>query len=114
MLVGLLDVSAKYPEQIYAWEVMNEPLWLCLAAFRPLSPSWWFDPVPEVTFEQMSDFLEEGFARINNYKVPRRFGPVSHRLAATIPLLRQACAGERDIFRVIQNGPSSDTWTASI
>src|SRR5206468_2474602 len=33
MLVDLLDISAKYREQIYAWEVMNEPVWLCLAAF---------------------------------------------------------------------------------
>jgi hypothetical protein len=37
MLVGLLEVSAKYREQIYAWEVMNEPVWLCLE-LSPLSP----------------------------------------------------------------------------
>ena len=60
MLEGLLDVSAKYREQIYSWEVMNEPVWLCLAAFSPLSPSWRFDRVAKVSFAQMSDFLEEG------------------------------------------------------
>src|SRR4029077_9925844 len=74
MLVGLLDVSAKYRDQIYAWEVMNEPVWLCLAAFSPLSPSWWFDRVPEVSFAQMSDFLQEGIARINNYKFASTVG----------------------------------------
>jgi len=81
MLVGLLDVSAKYREQIYAWEVMNEPVWLCLAAFSPLSPSWWFDRVPEVSFAQMSDFLQEGIARINSYQFASTVG---HRFRADL------------------------------
>jgi len=78
MLVGLLEVSAKYREQIYAWEVMNEPVWLCLE-FSPLSP--WYGRKPEVTFDQMSAFLEEAFARINSFKFESTVG---HRFRADL------------------------------
>jgi hypothetical protein len=80
MLSGLLDVSKKYSEQIYAWELINEPLWLCLA-FGPLSRTWYSERVPEVTFEQMSDFLKQGIAQINDYKFPSTVG---HRFRADL------------------------------
>jgi len=78
MLVGLLEVSAKYREQIYAWEVMNEPVWLCLG-FSPLSP--WHGRKPEVTFDQMRAFLEEAIARIKSFKLESTVG---HRFRADL------------------------------
>ena len=78
MLVGLLKVSAKYREQIYAWEVMNEPVWLCLG-FSPLSP--WHGRKPEVTFDQMSAFLKGAIARIDSSKFESTVG---HRFRADL------------------------------
>jgi hypothetical protein len=83
MLVSLLGVSKKYREQIYAWELINEPVWLCLK-FGPLSAGWWSERVPEATFAQMSDFLEEGTARINDYKFASTVG---HRFRADLDRL---------------------------
>jgi hypothetical protein len=63
MLGGLLAVSAKYKDQIYAWEVINEPYWLCFA-YGPLSSTVWSKREAEVTDQQMADFLTDALQRI--------------------------------------------------
>jgi hypothetical protein len=64
MLAELLTASAPFKEQIYAWEVINEPVWLCIE-FGPLSrPKWWVPRTPEVSFSEMSDFLKDAITRI--------------------------------------------------
>jgi hypothetical protein len=65
VLGSLLAVSAGYRDQVYAWEVINEPIWLC-RGFGPNSVSEWGPRQPELTDQQMSDFLSDAINRINN------------------------------------------------
>jgi hypothetical protein len=65
VLGGLLAVSARYRDQVYAWEVINEPVWLC-RGFGPNSVPEWSSRQPELTDQQMSDFLSDAVGRIND------------------------------------------------
>lgn len=65
MLAELLAASAAYRDQIYAWEVVNEPVWLCLD-IGALSVPEWSPRQPEVTWSQMTDFLNDATGRINS------------------------------------------------
>ncbi len=65
VLEPLLDISEKYQDTIYAWELINEPEW-CTNP-RNLAPS----PIPaddkqQVPQEIMRDFIAEGVRRINS------------------------------------------------
>lgn len=67
VLARLLAASQDFTEQIYAWEVINEPFWLChnfgeLAGNPPLSHN------PEVTVSQMKSFLTDALQRIEAAK----------------------------------------------
>jgi hypothetical protein len=73
VLGGLLTVSAKYRDQIYAWEVINEPIWLC-RGFGPLSVPIWAAREPELTDGQMSDFLKDATGRIDAAHFPSTVG----------------------------------------
>jgi hypothetical protein len=65
VLEPLLDISVKYRETIYAWELINEPEW-CTNPHH-LAPS----QIPpgekqSVPLEIMRDFIAEGVRRINS------------------------------------------------
>jgi hypothetical protein len=63
VLGNLLAVSSQHREQIFAWEVINEPFWLC-RGYGALTSSGWLARRPEVTDEQMHDFLDDATKRI--------------------------------------------------
>lgn len=73
MLAELLAASAPFKSQIYAWEVINEPCWLC-SQYGPLSIQPWISRPPEVTDGQMSAFLEDAVGRINKAGFPSTVG----------------------------------------
>jgi len=66
-LEPLLEVSLRYPQAIYAWELMNEPEWV--TATKPLAK---YRPEENKTVRQgaMFDFLNEGIGRINGKHLP--------------------------------------------
>jgi hypothetical protein len=67
VLDPLLDVSMRYPETIYAWELINEPEWVTeprsLLKIRS-------DSNKTVTQDQMLAFIAEGIGRINARSLP--------------------------------------------
>jgi hypothetical protein len=68
MLAELLSASAAFKQQtgsapILAWEVINEPVWLCVG-FGPLSNPKWLPRQAELTDSQMTDFLSDAIKRI--------------------------------------------------
>jgi hypothetical protein len=67
VLDPLLEISKRHREQIYAWEVINEPIWLCIS-FGVLSRPNWISRVPEVTERQMNDFIDDATRRIDAAK----------------------------------------------
>jgi hypothetical protein len=66
VLEPLLDISSRYHEAIYAWELINEPEWVTqtrsLFNFRS-------DENRTVTLEQMREFIAAGIGRINDRKL---------------------------------------------
>lgn len=67
MFEPLLEISKKYKEQIYAWEVMNEPSWLNSDYFPRAGLLKYVSVTPKVTFEQVDGFLKEAIARIHKH-----------------------------------------------
>nr|MDQ3009961.1 hypothetical protein [Acidobacteriota bacterium] len=67
VLEPLLEVSLRYSQTIYAWELMNEPEWVTAA--KPLTK---YRPEENKTVRQgaMLDFLHEGVRRINGKRLP--------------------------------------------
>jgi hypothetical protein len=63
MLGELLAASVPFKDQICAWEVINEPVWVYQGA-GPLSRPEWAPRIPEVKREVMNAFLEDALARI--------------------------------------------------
>jgi hypothetical protein len=63
VLAELLAASKPFAAQIYAWEVINEPFWLC-NSFGALALNPPFSHKPEVTASQMKSFLAEANSRI--------------------------------------------------
>lgn len=64
VLEPLLDISVKYRDIIYAWELINEPEWC--TNLRPLAPAQMPpDEKQAVPLEIMRDFIVEGVRRIN-------------------------------------------------
>ncbi|MBK8920258.1 MAG: hypothetical protein IPM81_01930 [Saprospirales bacterium] len=86
-LKKLLDISRKYRNVIYAWEVINEPYWNC-SGFGPLSEAKPdlknFPGVeesfvgiarnPEVEVFKMNEFLTEAINLINSYSFKSTVG----------------------------------------
>jgi hypothetical protein len=67
VLEPLLEVSLRYPDAIYAWELINEPEWVTetrsLMKMRT-------DGNKTVTQDQMLAFIAEGIGRINAKRLP--------------------------------------------
>ncbi|WP_103653284.1 hypothetical protein [Bacillus thuringiensis] len=63
MLAELLEASKPFKEQIFAWEVINEPIWLC-TPFGPLSKPEWNPRRTEVSSDEMTEFLNDAIQRI--------------------------------------------------
>jgi hypothetical protein len=65
VLDPFLAVGKRYAEQIYAWEVINEPYWNCHFISPPLYRSWSSLPrIPLVKSLEMRAFLEGALRRI--------------------------------------------------
>lgn len=67
VLDPLLEVSLRYPETIYAWELINEPEWV--TADEPLT-NHRADENKTVSKKRMLDFIREGIGRINSKRLP--------------------------------------------
>jgi hypothetical protein len=65
MLAELLAASTSHKDQIYAWEVINEPIWLC-RPYGALALNPPFQHTPEVTDDQMTEFLNDAIKRIED------------------------------------------------
>lgn len=63
----MLEVSLRYPETIYAWELINEPEWVTteqpLEQHRP-------EENKTIPLDKMLSFLRRGIGRINHKKTP--------------------------------------------
>jgi hypothetical protein len=67
VLEPLLDDSAAFASTIFAWEVMNEPVWLTRSFwpnFKFTSPTTWRPIIAPVTDAQLTTFLNDGVTRI--------------------------------------------------
>lgn len=67
VLEPLLDISLRYPQTIYAWELINEPEWV--AETRSLFKLR-ADANETVTQDAMLKFLAAGVGRINQRRLP--------------------------------------------
>jgi hypothetical protein len=76
LLADLLTASVQFKDVIYAWEVINEPIW-CISPFGPLSGVGAPPPTPgqelsglarfpEVSDVEMNTFLDEALQLIEN------------------------------------------------
>lgn len=67
VLEPLLDISLRYPQTIYAWELINEPEWVTetRSLFKLRT-----DANETVTQDEMLKFLAEGIGRINHRRLP--------------------------------------------
>jgi hypothetical protein len=63
VLKELLSASQDFPAQIYAWEVINEPFWLC-HPFGALAGNPPITHPPEVSVADMKSFLTDALQRI--------------------------------------------------
>lgn len=67
VLDPLLDISQRYPESIYAWELINEPEWV----IRRWSPLFWRrDRNRTIPLKRMREFLAAGMDRIRTRRLP--------------------------------------------
>lgn len=73
MLAELLAASGPYKAQIYAWEVVNEPIWMYLE-FGGGSLPHNVHRVREVSEANVRDFLTEAVKRIDAAKFPSTVG----------------------------------------
>ena len=80
VLAELLAACSEFKEQIFAWDVINEPVWLC-RGFGPLSSPLWNPRVPEVSPPQMTDFLTDAIKRISKARMDSTVG---HRYYADL------------------------------
>lgn len=67
VLDPLLELSLRYHEQIFAWELINEPEWV----IRKWSPLFWRrDKNRTIPRDRMLEFIVEGIRRINACELP--------------------------------------------
>lgn len=103
VLEPLLDISARRPEVIYAWELINEPEWVTRRRFFG-----WLqrDPNRTVSHRAMIAFIREGMQRINarlirstvgfaHWDAMHRWG--AGRLGMTAPQFHYYAPDEREI-----------------
>ncbi|UVT18613.1 MAG: hypothetical protein H8K03_12330 [Nitrospira sp.] len=65
VLDELLQASIPFKDQIYAWEIVNEPVWMYLDIGANSYPRNWVQHVPEVAFNELKTFLENAVQRID-------------------------------------------------
>jgi hypothetical protein len=66
MLAELLQASQPFKDQIYAWEIVNEPVWMYLDFGANSFPRSSVPHIPEVTLGELKGFLDDAVQRINN------------------------------------------------
>jgi len=66
VLDPLLEISLRYHDTIYAWELFNEPEWVSESRRRPAR----LNENKTVTRDQMRGFIAEGATRINAKRLP--------------------------------------------
>jgi hypothetical protein len=66
ILDPLLELSMRYLDSIYAWELINEPEWVV----RNFWPWWKKDRDRMVSRKEMKAFIAEGIHRINAKRLP--------------------------------------------
>lgn len=67
VLDPLLEISLRYREAIYAWELINEPEWVIE---KPSFIKIIRDKKRTVTMEDMMEFIAAGVGRINDKRLP--------------------------------------------
>lgn len=67
VLDPLLDISTKYSDAIYAWELINEPEWVTKRRYFA-----WLqrDRNKTIPFRSMLEFIRDGLERINARRLP--------------------------------------------
>jgi len=72
VLEPLVQASVPFKDQIFAWELMNEPSWL-INTFTPVAND------PRMNSKHLEDFLNEGLARIESHPEFKEKSTVGHR-----------------------------------
>jgi hypothetical protein len=107
MLNELLQASVPFKDQIYAWEVINEPVWMYLDMGANSFPRNWAPHIPEVTFGELKTFLDDAVQRID--KAGFR-STVGHRYFSDMSALPKGTApqfhyyADNSIFRWASRG----------
>jgi hypothetical protein len=111
MLDKFLSISKRYQDQIYAWEVMNEPIWLCKNCSPPVYQTW--HPHPYLhSKDNMIEFLRLAVSHINwaGFR-----STVGHRYFEDFAFFGSTCTGTLKQFHFYPrkfhgyNLPSNDT-----
>ena len=82
VLEPLLDISAEFKDEIFAWEVMNEPSWLTARFAPPVGNFGTEEPV--MTEAQLTTFLREALDRIERRSEFRNKSTVGHRFVGDL------------------------------
>jgi hypothetical protein len=77
VLEPLLDISVEFKDEIFAWEIMNEPSWLTRRFAPPVGNFGTEEPV--MTEAQLTTFLREALDRIEKRPEFRNKSTVGHR-----------------------------------
>jgi hypothetical protein len=83
VLEPLLDISVEFKDEIFAWEVMNEPSWLT-RRFAPPVGNITGTEDPFMTEAQLTTFLREGLDRIERRNEFRNKSTVGHRFVGDL------------------------------
>src|SRR5262249_31898595 len=67
VLEPLLEISVRYHDSIYAWELINEPEWV---TYTPSMFKIRLDANKTVPQSKMLEFIAAGIGRINNRRLP--------------------------------------------
>ena len=82
VLEPLLDISVEFKDEIFAWEVINEPSWLTARFAPPLGNFGTEEPI--MTEAQLTTFLREALDRIERRPEFRNKSTVGHRFVGDL------------------------------
>jgi hypothetical protein len=82
VLEPLLDISVEFKDEIFAWEIMNEPSWLTRRFAPPVGNFGTEEPV--MTEAQLTTFLREGLDRIERRNEFKNKSTVGHRFVGDL------------------------------
>jgi hypothetical protein len=104
MLEGFLSVAVENKDQIYAFEMMNEPCWLYRNISKPVNLT--VLPAPAaVEFGDLQEFLRLGVSKINAKGLPSTVG---HRFFDDLALFGPDCTGTIRQFHYYPTLPVAD------